>query len=118
VPKWKWDEIAMDFVEGYLGRCQQKMLFWVVVDGLSKTTHFIAMRFKDPMYKLARLYIHNIVRLHGVPTAIISEHDAQFNWRFWHSLQKEIGTYLKFSAAFHPQTDCQLEKTIQILEDM
>jgi hypothetical protein len=55
---------------------------WVVADGLSKTTHFITMKFKDPMYKLARLYIHNIVRLHGVPTAIISYHDPQFNWTF------------------------------------
>ncbi|GLT53614.1 hypothetical protein SLA2020_268740 [Shorea laevis] len=70
------------------------------------------------MDKLARLYVQNIVRLHGVPSAIVSDRDSRFTSRFWQSLQKEMGTELKFSTAFHPQTDGQSERTNQVLEDM
>jgi hypothetical protein len=49
---------------------------WVVVDHLTKSAHFIPMKVKDPMEKLARLYVQNIVRLHGVPSTIISDKDS------------------------------------------
>jgi glycosyltransferase A (GT-A) superfamily protein (DUF2064 family) len=70
------------------------------------------------MDKLARLYVQNIVRLHGVPSAIISDRDSRFTSMFWQSLQKKMGTELKFNTAFHPQTDSQSERTNQILDDM
>jgi transposase InsO family protein len=63
------------------------------------------------MDKLARLYVQNVVRLHGVPLAIISDKDSHFTSWFWQSLQKEMGTELKFSIAFHPQIDGQSERT-------
>jgi transposase InsO family protein len=63
------------------------------------------------MDKLARLYVQNIVHLHGVPSAIISDRDSHFTSRFWQSLQKEMGTELKFNTAFHPQTNGQSEWT-------
>nr|GFC70225.1 retrotransposon protein, putative, Ty3-gypsy subclass [Tanacetum cinerariifolium] len=59
-----------------------------------------------------------IVRLHGTPLAIVSDRDPGFTSRFWKGLQKACGTRLKFSIAFHPQTDGQTERTIQTLEDM
>jgi transposase InsO family protein len=64
------------------------------------------------MDKLARLYVQNVVRLHGVALAIILDRDSCFTSRFWQGLQKEMGTELKFSTAFHPQTDGQSERTI------
>ena len=73
---------------------------------------------KDPMDKLAKLYVHNIVCLHGVASAIVLDRDSQFTSRFWKSLQKEMGTELKFSTTFHTQTDGQFERINQILEDM
>ena len=76
------------------------------------------MKVKDLIDKLARRYVQNIVCLHGVPSTIISDGDSRFTLRFWKSLQKEMGTELKFSTAFHPQTDGQFEQTNQILEDM
>ncbi|EOX94220.1 Uncharacterized protein TCM_003746 [Theobroma cacao] len=68
--------------------------------------------------KLAQLYIDEIVRLHGVPVSIVSDRDPRFTSRFWPKFQEALGTKLKFSTAFHPQTDGQLERTIQTLEDM
>jgi hypothetical protein len=118
IPKWKWDEIAMDFILGLPKTPTEKDSIWVVVDRLTKSAHFIPIKVKDPMDKLARLYVQNVVRLHGVPSAIISDRDSRFTSRFWQSLQKEMGTELKFSTAFHPQTGNQSERTNQILEDM
>jgi hypothetical protein len=75
---------------------------WIVVDRLTKSAHFILIKVKDPMDKLTRLYVQNIVHLHGVPLVIISDRDSHFTLRFWQSLQKKMGTELKFSTAFHP----------------
>jgi transposase len=76
------------------------------------------MKVKDPIDKLVRLYVQNIVRLHGVPSAIVSDRDSRFTSRFWQSMQKEMEMELKFSTTFHPRTDGQSERTNQILEDM
>ena len=68
--------------------------------------------------KLAKLYISEIVRLHGVPLSIISDRGTQFTSKFWKILHAELGTRLDLSTAFHPQTDGQSERTIQVFEDM
>ena len=68
--------------------------------------------------EFCRLYIQEIVRLHGVPVSIVSNRDPRFTDHFWKSFQKAMGTQLSMSTAFHPQTDGQSERTIQILEDM
>ena len=68
--------------------------------------------------RLGALYIKEIVRLHGMPVSIVSDRDARFTSRFWESVQRALGTRLKFSTTFHHQTDGQSERTIQILEDM
>ncbi|XP_052874847.1 uncharacterized protein LOC128280661 [Gossypium arboreum] len=68
--------------------------------------------------KLAKLYVSEIVRLHGVPVSIISDKDSRFTSRFWKKLHEAMGTRLDFSTAFHLQTDSQSKRVIQILEDM
>ena len=66
----------------------------------------------------ARLYIDEIVRWHGIPLSIISDRGSQFTSHFWRSFQKSLGTQVKLSTVFHPQTDGQAERTIQTFEDM
>lgn len=70
------------------------------------------------MQKLAEVFVHEIVCLHGTPTTIVSDRDGRFMSRFWKELHQAMGTELRFSTAFHPQTDGQSERTIQTLEDM
>ncbi|MCH94056.1 retrotransposon protein, partial [Trifolium medium] len=68
--------------------------------------------------KLAEIYVEQIVRLHGIPSSIVSDRDPRFTSRFWESLQETLGTKLRLSSAYHPQTDGQSERTIQSLEDL
>ncbi|GKE00350.1 putative reverse transcriptase domain-containing protein [Tanacetum coccineum] len=72
----------------------------------------------DPMDKLARMYLKEVVTKHGIPVSIICDRDPRFASNFWRSLQKALGTSLDMSTAYHPQTDGQSERTIQTLEDM
>nr|GEW45072.1 retrotransposon protein, putative, Ty3-gypsy subclass [Tanacetum cinerariifolium] len=67
---------------------------------------------------LADIFQQEIVRLHGTPEAIVSNKDPHFTSRFWKGLQSAWGTRLKFSTTFHPETDGQIEQTIQTLEDI
>ncbi|XP_052732384.1 uncharacterized protein LOC128196192 [Vigna angularis] len=91
---------------------------WVIVDRLTKSAHFLPVNLKMSMTNLAKLYIIEIVRLHGVPSSIVSDRDTRFTSRFWQSLQGELGSKLQMSSAYHPQTDGQSERTIQTLEDL
>ncbi|GJT09670.1 putative reverse transcriptase domain-containing protein [Tanacetum coccineum] len=91
---------------------------WVIVDRLTKSAIFMPMREMDPMDKLARMYLKEVVTKHGIPVSIICDRDPRFASNFWRSLQKALGTSLDMSTAYHPQTDGQSERTIQTLEDM
>ena len=91
---------------------------WVVVDRLTKSAHFIPFRVGQSTELLADKYMREIVRLHGVPVSTVSDRDTRFRSHFWESLQESLGTRLKFSTSYHPETDGQSERTIQILEDM
>ena len=82
------------------------------------SAHFITIRTGDSVEHLAESYIREIVRLHGVPVTIVSDKDPRFTAQLWQSLQEALGTKLTFSTAYHPQTDGQSKRTLQILEDM
>ncbi|KAA3480747.1 Retrotransposable element Tf2 [Gossypium australe] len=94
------------FCDGIAHDSEKEDAVWVVVDRLTKSTHFIPVHDDYSLDKLAELYIAEVVRLHGVPVSIISDRDLRFTSR------------LSFSTAFHPQTDGQSERVIQVFEDM
>ncbi|XP_060212005.1 uncharacterized protein LOC132639583 [Lycium barbarum] len=84
----------------------------------SKSVHFIPLQTTYNAEKLARIYIREVVRLHGVPIFIILDRGTQFTSHLWRTLLKELGTQLDLSSTFHPQTDGQSERTIQVSKDM
>ncbi|GJR31206.1 putative reverse transcriptase domain-containing protein [Tanacetum coccineum] len=112
------DNITMDFVTKLPKSSQGYDTIWVIVDRLTKSAIFIPMRETDPLEKLARMYLKEVVTRHGIPVSIICDRDPRFASNFWRSLQKALGTSLDMSTAYHPQTDGQSERTIQTLEDM
>ncbi|GJU98821.1 putative reverse transcriptase domain-containing protein [Tanacetum coccineum] len=118
IPEWKWDKITMDFITKLPRSKNGHDTIWVIVDRLTKSAHFLAIREDYSTERLARIYIDEIVARHGVPVSIISDRDGRFTSRCWQTVQKALGTRLDMSTAYHPQTDGQSERTIQTLEDM
>ncbi|KAJ8754865.1 hypothetical protein K2173_015377 [Erythroxylum novogranatense] len=110
--------VTMDFLMGLPRNSRKHDAIWVIVDRLTKSAHFLAIKQTDSLHVLAKKYIDEIVRLHGIPDSIVSDRDPRFTSRFWGSLQEALGTKLHFSTAFHPQTDGQSERTIRTLEGM
>nr|GFB50355.1 reverse transcriptase domain-containing protein [Tanacetum cinerariifolium] len=115
---WKWERITMDFVSGLPTTSSGYDTIWVIVDPLTKSTHFLPMKKTNSMKKLTQLYLKEVVCKHSVLVLIISNRDSHFTSRFWKSLHKALGTDLDMSTAYHPQTDGQSKRTIQILKDM
>lgn len=118
IAEWKWEYVATDYVTGLPKTPRGRNAIWVIVDRLTKSAHFLPSKMTDTLESMCRLYIGEIIRLHGIPVSIASDHDPRFTSRFWESLQEALGTELCFSTAFHPQIDGQFERTIQTLEDM
>ena len=108
----------MNFVTHLPRTPQRHDAVWVIVNRLTKSAHSLAVRMTFTLERFCRLYIQEIVWLHGVPVSIVSDRDPRFTAHFWKSFQKAMGTRVTMNTAFHPQTDGQSERTIQVLEDM
>jgi hypothetical protein len=110
VPEWTWEEIAMDLVMGLLRTQSGYDSIWVIVDRLTKVSHFIPVKSTYSGPQLVELYMSRIVCLHGVPKKIVSDRGTQFILKFWERLHETLDTQLRFSSAYHPQTDDQTER--------
>ncbi|KAL0286257.1 UNVERIFIED_CONTAM: putative mitochondrial protein [Sesamum calycinum] len=75
IPEWKREKITMNFVIGLPRTFRKHDAIWMVVDRLTKSAHFLPIRQNDSLDKLAELYVSKMVRLHGIPTSIISNRD-------------------------------------------
>jgi hypothetical protein len=94
IPEWKWDSISMDFVSGMPRTVGGYDAIRVIVDRLTKSAHFIPINLTFPLQKLADIYVKVIVKLHGVPSSIVSDRDLRFTSEFWRQLQEALGTKL------------------------
>ena len=90
----------------------------VVVDKLSKESHFIHIKTTYKAANIADIFLKQIFWLHGIPKVIISYQDPKFTGNFWRSLFKGLNTMLNFSVSFHPQTDGHTKRVNQVLEDL
>jgi hypothetical protein len=115
IPTTPWSSISMDFIVG-LPESAGYTCIWVVVDRLTKMAHFTPCRETIDAHELAALFLKHIIRLHGMPTNIVSDRGTLFTSAFWRSLLHLMGTTSSLSTAFHPQTDGQTERVNAILE--
>ena len=88
MPIWKWELITMDFITKLPKTRKGNDTIWVIVDRLTKSAHFLPIKETFSMERLAKLYVDEIVSLHGVPLSIVSDRDSRFTSHFWISFQK------------------------------
>ena len=104
IPDKPWSAVIMDFIDG-LPKSQRMDVIIVVVDKLTKCMHFIGLSHPYYAAKVAYLFAQNILKLHGMPTSLISNRDPVFTAKFWAELMKLQGVQLAMSFAYHPQTN-------------
>ena len=91
-------------------------MVFVVVDRLTKYTHFMAFSHPYTIAKVANVYLQSVFKLHGMPSTIVSDRDPIFTSHFWRELTRLQGVSLTISSSYHPQTDGQTEVVNKSLE--
>lgn len=115
IPEEVWIDVSMDFISG-LSKSQGKEVIFVVVDRLSKYSHFMALAHPYSTKIVAQCYLDNVFKLHGWPRSIVSDRDSVFLSKFWQALFSIQGTNLLLSSTYHPQTDGQTKVVNKCLE--
>ena len=100
----------MDFVSSLPREKGGNDAIWAIVDQLTKSAHFLPMKMINSVYKLAKMYVNEVVRLHGVLVSIVLDRDPRFASYLWISIQPALGTSMNLSVTFYPQTDGQFKK--------
>ena len=117
IPNCKWESVGMDFIVGLPCTEAGYDSVLVVIDRLSKMVHLIPTTSTVTAAEVAKLFVQNVVRLHGVPKSIVSDRDKNFTSIFWRTVCELWGIKQKMSTAFHPQTDGQTERVNRVLEE-
>lgn len=116
IPEEAWSNISMDFITG-LPKAEGKDVIMVVVDRMTKYSHFIALAHPYKAVDVANSFLNQVYKLHELPTIIVTDRDPVFTSRFWKELIKQLDIKLNMSSAYHPQTDGQTERVNQCLEN-
>ena len=115
VPDTPWKSISMDFIVS-LPESNNYTAILVIVDRLTKMSHFIPTTNNVDAPQTAQLFFDYIYRYHGLPSDIISDRGSIFTSTFWSELMKLLNVKLNLSTPYHPQTDGQTERVNQSLE--
>ncbi|CAI7887071.1 unnamed protein product [Closterium sp. NIES-53] len=117
IPTAPWTCVSLDFITDLPRTPTGFDSILVVIDKLSKMAHFIPTTGTVTAAETAKLFFTHVVRLHGLPSAIISDRDTRFLSNFWTALFQLLGTQIRLSTAYHPETDGQTERMNRNLED-
>ena len=114
----KWSEVSVDFVTDLPVTRSKKDSILTVVDKATRMVHLIPCRKSTTAAEAAKLHWDNVVKLHGVPSVIYSDRGTQFTSQFWRTLWGLTGTQLRYSTAYHPQTQGVVERMNAVIGQM
>jgi hypothetical protein len=115
IPEGAWRDLTMDFIEG-LPKSQGFSVILVLVDRLTKYAHFMPVKHPYTATTIAQIFMDTVVKLHGLPSSIVTDRDTVFLSHFWRQLFQLYKVNLKLTTAYHPQSDGQTERVNQCLE--
>ena len=118
IPGRRWASVSVDLITQLPMTKSGNTQIVGFEDRLSKMVHFAAVLTAFTAYNMARLYVHNVIRLHGTQREIASDRDTLFTSAFWEELTASLGTKIATSTAFHRASDGQTEKTNRTREEM
>ena len=118
IPTTPWHSISVDFITDLPDTHKGMNSIMVVVDRLTKMTHFIPTTKDVRAEGVAHLFKREIFRLHGAPQDIVSDRDPKFVSNFWKEFTQIVGAQRNLSTSFHPRTDGQTERMNRFLEDV
>jgi hypothetical protein len=118
IPESPWQWVSVDLITNLPRSRSGNDAIVVFVCRLTKMVHYVATTTNVTAPQLATLFMREVVRLHGVPEAILSDRDPRFTAHFWRAFWSQLGTTLTMSTAYHPQTDGQTERANRTLEEM
>jgi hypothetical protein len=107
IPEWKWEVVTMDLIRGLPRTCKMHDSIMVVVDKLTKSTHFIPLKTTHKATVVAQIFMKEVEQLHRIPKTIVSDRDPKFTSNLWKGLFKGFRTNINFSTTYHPNSDGQ-----------
>jgi hypothetical protein len=117
IPKWKWEVVTMDFITKFPRIRKKHDSIMVVVENITKASHFIPMKITHKETNVANIYIREVACLHGIPKTIVSDRDPKFTSKLWKGLFKGFKTNMNFNTSYHPESDGRTERVNQVIED-
>ena len=118
VPGRRWGSVGLDFITALPKTASGHTQIAVFICRLTKMVHFVPLKEDASARDVARCFVHNVFRLHGLPADLVTDRDSKFTSAFWAECMRILGTARHMSTAFHPQSDGQTERTNIVLEDM
>jgi hypothetical protein len=115
IPSQCWEEVSMDFITG-LPKSEGNIVIMVIVDRLTKYTHFSALSHPFKASTIATAFMETVQKLHDSPNIIVSDEDPIFTGHFWTKVFSCLGTQLAHSSSYHPQSYGQTEIVNKCLE--
>ena len=117
-PRGPWQDITMDLLTNLPKTKSKHDAILVFVDRYSKMIHLAPTSKQCTGEEAARLYLDHVYRMHGLLRSIVSDRDPRFTGKFWQQLFGLLGTKLRPSTAYHPQTDGQTERANRTIVQM
>ena len=118
VPQEPWQVIHMDWISGFEPSPEGYDAILVFVDALTSMVHLQPCKKTDTARDTAQHFIHNVVRLHGMPASVVSDRDVRLRAHFWRALQERLGTELRFTTAHAPNSNGKVERVNAVLGDL